>query len=50
MNNKLEMRFTERTSQLAEAKISFKSEIDERLQAEEALRKSEMKYKTEGVV
>ncbi len=45
MNNELEKHVGERTTQLAQANTSLKREIDERLQAEEALRKSEMKYK-----
>jgi PAS domain S-box-containing protein len=45
MNSELEVRVTERTAQLAEANSSLKKEIDERLQAEESLRASEVKYK-----
>lgn len=46
MNNDLEKHVEERTAQLAQANFALKKEIGVRLQAEELLRKSEMKYKS----
>lgn len=44
IKNELEMRVKERTAELSAANIQLMKEIEERTLAEEALRKSEMKY------